>query len=81
MADDRWGPFRLPLNDPERAPQFRSLAALTKAFIFNSGDLVRALRAAETSDAEAAKALELLYEVPTRTRRNIISTFGAVTYS
>ncbi len=75
---ERWGPWLLPVGHPERAPQFRSLAALCS--IYGRHDLVGALRGAETGDAAAEDASRLLADVPALWRRKIVSTFGAVTY-
>jgi hypothetical protein len=76
----RWGPWRLPLDHPERVPQFRSLAALARVFQFSRADLVAALRQAETDDDAADRAFQILNEVPTVPRRRIVATFGALTY-
>jgi hypothetical protein len=75
---ERWGPWLLPVGHPERAPQFRSLAALCS--IYGRHDLVFALRGAETEEAAAEAASRLLADVPALWRRKIVSTFGAVTY-
>jgi hypothetical protein len=81
---DGWGPWRLPLGDPERAPQFRSLAALSSLLLYSAplkNAFVDACRDAERCDVSAARAYRILMtEVPTVPRRRILSTFSSVNY-
>jgi hypothetical protein len=75
-----FGPWVRELAQAERAAQFRSLAALVAAFTGSSNPLVAALRAAEHDKAAAETARDLLEDMPTRTKRNILATFGAITW-
>jgi hypothetical protein len=58
-----------------RTAQLRSLAALTAAY-----ELVGELRRAETDEAAAANALQLLDRLPALTRRRLISVFTSITF-
>jgi hypothetical protein len=65
----------------ERVAQLRSLGALAAVYAGSSSLLVAALRDAESGDeAKAAAAFAALNQVPTRTWRELLSTFGAVTW-
>jgi hypothetical protein len=79
-ARSPWGPWRPGIGQPERAAQFRSLAALVAAFTGSSNPLVATLRTAEHDDAAAETALELLEDMPSRVKRNVLATWGAITY-
>ena len=76
-----FGPWSPGLTDSaERKAQFRSLAALSAAFLGANHEIVSTLRHAENDDAAAARALALLDSTPTLTRRRILSVFGRVTW-
>jgi hypothetical protein len=75
-----FGPWAPDVEADERRRQFRSLAALAAAFTGSGSALVLALREAERDDNAAARALEILNDLPSLTRRRILSTFGAVTW-
>jgi hypothetical protein len=76
-----FGPWSPGLNDPvERGKQFRSLAALSAAFLGANHEIVSTLRHAENDDAAAARALELLDRTPSLTRRRLLSVFSRVTW-
>jgi hypothetical protein len=80
MTQTPFGPWVPGLEQAERAAQFRSLAALVAAFTGSRNPLVIALREAEHDQGAAETARELLEDMPTRTRRNILATFGAITW-
>jgi hypothetical protein len=78
-----FGPWsRSPSISPmERVAEFRSFAALSSAFLGSADPLLDTLRKAETGVDAAARALELLDAPQSLTRRRLISTFGAVSWS
>jgi hypothetical protein len=76
-----FGPWGPDVIDPtERVAQLRSLAALSAIFLGSHHELVVTLRAGETDETAAARALELLDHVPSLTKRRLLSTFGTITW-
>jgi len=68
-------------DDTERRCQFRSLAALTAIFFGIGHILVGELRDAEHGDAYASqRAFDLINCLPSRSRRKMLSVFGAITW-
>lgn len=77
-----WGPWSPGIvDDVERGKQFRSLQALTAIFFGSGHTLVGELRDAEHGDAYASqRALNLINCLPSRSRRKMLSVFGAITW-
>jgi hypothetical protein len=70
-----------PIDPAERRARYRSLTALAAAFCGPRHQLVEVMRGAERGGEEAeAAALQCLADVPARTKRNLLSTFSAVTW-
>jgi hypothetical protein len=79
MSFGPWTPASI--SAVERVAQLRCLGGLAAVYAGSGSPLVAALRAAESGDeAKSADALAALTRVPTRTRRELLSTFGAVTW-
>jgi hypothetical protein len=75
-----FGPWRPGIGQPERTAQFRSLAALVAAFTGSGNPLVATLRAAEHDEGAAETARQLLDDMPSRVKRNVLATWGVITY-
>ena len=75
-----FGPWAA-LDPAERRAQFRSLAALCAIYVGSSAQVVEALRRAETDAAAGDLALQQFEQLPSLTKRKILSTFGVVNYS
>jgi hypothetical protein len=75
-----FGPWSPGIAPVERIAQLRSLAALAAVSVGSGHPLVAELRAAETDQDAAERALALLDALPSLTRRRLIATFGAVTF-
>jgi hypothetical protein len=77
-----WGPWSPGIfDDVERRCQLRSLAALTAIFFGSGHMLVAELRDAERGYVYASqRALDLINCLPTRSRRKMLSVFGAITW-
>jgi hypothetical protein len=75
-----FGPFVPHVDRVEKIAMFRSLACLSAAFFGIDHPLVTELRAAETDNDAAARALALLDRTPTLTRRRMLSVFMRVTW-
>jgi hypothetical protein len=73
-----FGPFRPDVDRVERVAGFRALAMGAAVYCGSHHELVGELRKAETDEAAAAHALELLDRLPSLTRRRLISTFAVV---
>ena len=75
-----FGPWSPTVDPVERIAQLRALCALAAAYCGSSHELVGELRRAETDEAAAANALQLLDRLPSLMRRRLISVFAAIMF-
>jgi hypothetical protein len=76
----RFGPFCDGLAETERVAELRSIAALVAICCGSSSPAVAALREAETDTTASEVALAAVNALPALRRRQILSTFGRVTW-
>jgi hypothetical protein len=75
-----FGPWAPHVDPTERIAQLRCLGGLAAIVLGGGHEVVSALRRAEADHEAAAHALKLLDQLPSRSRRMMLSTFGAVTW-
>jgi hypothetical protein len=75
-----FGPWAPHVDPTERIAQLRCLGGLATILLGSGHQVVAALRRAEVDHEAAAQALELLEQLPSRMRRNMLATFGSVTW-
>lgn len=77
MTAPAYGPWQTGLTNVERVARFRSLAALCAIYIGSASQVVEAMRRAEGGEESAAfLALQLFEQLPSLTKRRILSTWG-----
>ena len=78
-AADQWGPFAPALTPAERMARLRSLRAIVRLLLGpRARDLANLLREAEADDTLLGAALLMIDTLPSRDRRNILASYGAM---
>lgn len=79
MTAHDWGPWNALIDRCERLGRLRSLGALVHAFFGKDHPLITALFRAESQRSDDLDAAaDELDRVPSRDRRKILSTYGAI---
>jgi hypothetical protein len=73
-----FGPWLAGIDRAERLARTRAMRALAGVFCHGYPQFAEALRAAETSEAELERALQLLDELPALNRRRLLASYGAM---
>jgi hypothetical protein len=77
---DAWGPWSPTCHREERTAQLRTLAAIVHMRLGPHHPLVAALRAAEHDPMAFVRSQDLIDDLPSLTRRQLIATFSAITF-